>query len=631
MFSHLGLISRLSLVFGFVLLFSFCVDQKRKDIKFIDAPTKWYSNELAHLNQLSLFEQALEYEKSIVVLKNESSTLPFGNLKSTISLLSIGGESKFLKEGIELFTDVQSLQVPSSSLLNDVEIESLKSAEYVLISIHATNKTSISDSIDENILQKLPKSSKKILVVFGSDEFIGSINCDLFDAIILGHENHQIAQNRVAQLLFGAFGTNAKTTIKLSKFPKDSGIELKSNGRLKFTSPEEVGVDPLKLKKIDEIALNGIKSGAYPGCQIAVAVNDKIIFRKSYGTHTYDNHEIVKDNDLYDIASITKIAASTLLAMHLNWKNKLDLDKSLSEYIPNVTGKTNYGSIVIREMMAHQSGLTPFIPFYKKTIKNGQLSPEIYSNIEKEGYDLKTADGIFMKRSYVDSIYKQIMATPLGTKKYEYSDLCYYFTQKILEKQIGKRQDLFLLESIYKPMGLRYARYLPLNYFEKNQLIPTERDMYFRKQLLHGTVHDPGAAMLGGVAGHAGLFSNATDLASIMQLFLNKGSYGGMQFFDEKTTTEFTKQQFPGNRRGAGFDRPNASGGGTCDKLASQQSFGHSGFTGTLAWADPKDKVIFVFLSNRVHPDQDNWKLRDMGIRTEIQHVVYEAIQSRKK
>jgi CubicO group peptidase (beta-lactamase class C family) len=317
--------------------------------------------------------------------------------------------------------------------------------------------------------------------------------------------------------------------------------------------------------------------------------------------------------------------------MHLNWKNKFDLNKSLKDYIPEVTGKSDYGSIVIREMMAHQAGLTPFIAFYKKTLTNGQLNQHIYSSEQKEGFDLKVADRIFMKRSYVDSMYKQIISSPLGTKKYEYSDLCYYFTQKIMEKQIGERQDLFLLENIYKPMGLRSTRYLPLNYVEKSKIVPTERDLIFRKQLLHGTVHDPGAAMLGGVGGHAGLFSNATDLASIMQLFLNKGTYGGIQFFDANTTSEFTKKQFDGNRRGAGFDRPNASGGGTCDKLASQQSFGHSGFTGTLAWADPKDKVIFVFLSNRVHPNQDNWKLRDLGIRTEIQHVVYEAIKSRKK
>jgi CubicO group peptidase (beta-lactamase class C family) len=228
-------------------------------------------------------------------------------------------------------------------------------------------------------------------------------------------------------------------------------------------------------------------------------------------------------------------------------------------------------------------------------------------------------------------MYKQIVTTPLGAKKYEYSDLCYYFTQKIIEKIIQKKQNDYLLTHIYLPMGLRYTRYLPLNFFAKSQIIPTENDKTFRKQLIHGYVHDPGAAMLGGVAGHAGVFSNATDLASIMQLFLNNGEYAGMQFFSEKIRTDFTRAQYPGNRRGVGFDRPNASGGGTCDELASSESFGHSGFTGTLAWADPKNEVVFIFLSNRVNPDQDNWKLRDMGIRTKIQHVVYEAVNSRKK
>jgi CubicO group peptidase (beta-lactamase class C family) len=632
MFKKYAFTSVVSVAASLTILFSFCVDQKKVKLEFVKAPKKWFSEKLIHLNKLKDFDQALVYEESIVILKNETSLLPLGNLKPHISVLSIGGESEYFREGIELFANIPCIQVPASSLINDAQLDSFKSSDIFIISMHATDKDKIKDSISSNILQKVPKSCKKILILFGSDDYVNSINCDEFDAVVLGHENHQIAQNRIAQLLFGAIGTKGKTQLKLNHFPKDSGIEIKPNGRLKFTTPEEVGLDPIKLKKIDEIALNGIKAGAYPGCQIVVAVEDKIIFRKSYGSHTYEiKKELVKDQDLFDIASITKIAASTLLAMHLNWQNKFDLSKSLRDYIPEVTGKTNYGSIVIKDMMAHQSGLTPFIAFYKKTIMNGQLIPEIYSNVDKEGFDLRVAEGIYMKKSYVDSLYKQILATPLGAKKYEYSDLCYYFTQKILEKQAGKRQDLYLLENIYKPMGLRSTRYLPLNFFDKSFIVPTERDMVFRKQLLHGSVHDPGAAMLGGVAGHAGLFSNATDLASIMQLFLNKGSYAGMQFFDAKTTEEFTKQQFPGNKRGAGFDRPNASGGGTCDKLASQQSFGHSGFTGTLAWADPKDKVIFVFLSNRVHPDQDNWKLRDMGIRTEIQHVVYEAVNSRKK
>ena len=278
-------------------------------------------------------------------------------------------------------------------------------------------------------------------------------------------------------------------------------------------------------------------------------------------------------------------------------------------------------------MMAHQAGLTPWIPFYKRTLQNGTWNPAIYSTTKKPGFEHQVAEGLYINDSYKDSMYAQILKSTLGPKKYEYSDLCYYFTQKILEKQIGQTQNLYLEEHIYRPMGLRYMRYLPLQHFDKIHIVPTENDQAFRKQLLHGHVHDPGAAMLGGVAGHAGIFANATDLASIMQLFLNKGNYAGMEFFSEAVCNEYTKQQFPGNRRGAGFDRPNASGGGTCDELASAQSFGHSGFTGTLAWADPKNKVIFIFLSNRVNPSQDNWKIRDMNIRTNIQHVIYQALQ----
>jgi CubicO group peptidase (beta-lactamase class C family) len=632
MYSIKNFSGRLTLLICFVLLFSFCVDQKRKENLTFNVPTTWYSNELSHLNKLKGFEQELEYEKSLIALKNESNVLPFGNLDAKITLLSIGGNSSEFKSGMELFTDLTEIHLNNSTEITSEQLNSINNSDYLILSLHAINKNNITDTLTNELISKLPGTTKKILVVFGNEELIKNLHSVPFNAIILAHENHKIAQNRTAQLLFGAIGCNGKLKMQLSSFEKETGLEIKPNGRLKFTNPEEVGIDPAKLNKIDEIALNGIKSGAYPGCQIVVAMNDKIIFRKSYGSQTYDDKKnLVENNDLYDIASVTKIAASTLLAMHLNWKNKYDLSKSLGDYIPELTGKTGYGSIIIREMMAHQSGLTPFIQFYKKTLKNGQLNSEIYSTAEKEGYDLKVADGIFMKRSYVDSMYKQILATPLEEKKYKYSDLCYYFTQKIMEKQIGESQDQFLLKYIYKPMGLRFARYKPLNFFDKAQIVPTEKDMAFRKQLLHGTVHDPGAAMLGGVAGHAGLFCNATDLASIMQVFLNKGNYGGMQFFDAKTTTEFTKQQFNGNKRGAGFDRPNASGGGTCDELASQQSFGHSGFTGTLAWADPKDKVIFVFLSNRVHPDQENWKLRDMGIRTQIQHVVYEAVNSRKK
>jgi beta-N-acetylhexosaminidase len=626
----------LSFLFGTLLIVSFCINKtkdKKISIKFSDTPKVWYSEELTPLNSLSETDQAAGIEKAIVLLKNNNLCLPIGKLDRKISAISFGGPAKIFHETIGLITDTEISENTSLSECSDTSINRIKASEICIISLHAAGTKGAENNIDiENlgILDKLPSSQIKILILFGNEQAFKNINPARVDVIIWAKENHYLAQNRVAQLLFGATAAQGKLTKDIGNFKVGDGISTKTNGRLKFGQAEDLGISPIKLKQIDDIALKGIEDGAYPGCQIVVAVKGTIIYRKSFGKQT-KNGEKVSNTDVYDIASITKIAASTLLTMHLIDEGLLDIDKKLGDYIPEITGDGPYSQIRIREMMAHQAGLTPWIAFFKKTMNNGSLSPSIYATEKRDGYQLKVADGIYMKNDYVDSMYKQIVTTPLGAKKYEYSDLCYYFTQKIIEKIIQKKQNDYLLSNIYLPMGLRYTRYLPLNFFAKSQIIPTENDKIFRKQLIHGHVHDPGAAMLGGVAGHAGVFSNATDLASIMQLFLNNGEYAGMQFFSEKIRTDFTKAQYPGNRRGVGFDRPNASGGGTCDELASSESFGHSGFTGTLAWADPKNEVVFIFLSNRVNPDQDNWKLRDMGIRTKIQHVVYEAVNSRKK
>ena len=318
--------------------------------------------------------------------------------------------------------------------------------------------------------------------------------------------------------------------------------------------------------------------------------------------------------------------------MKLESEGKFSIDKKIKDYLPELTGGSPFGDILLKDMMTHQAGLTAWIPFYKRTMKEGELNPEIYSKEKKEGFENQVAKGIWIKNSYTDSIYKRILNSELGPKKYEYSDLGYYFIKKIVEKQSNQNLDEYLLKNLYEPMGLQYMRYRPLNYFPLSQIVPTEKDMAFRKQQVHGYVHDPGAAMLGGVGGHAGLFSNATDLASLMQLLLNKGTYGETSYINKSVVDLYTKCQFcPTNRRGIGFDRPKNSGGGTCHEVASQSSFGHSGFTGTLAWADPEYQINYVFLSNRVYQDQDNWKIRDMNIRTNIQKAIYDAVLSAKK
>jgi CubicO group peptidase (beta-lactamase class C family) len=608
-----------------VSLLSFAVVQLMPDQKTTESttkfkyelPSKWIDASLSHLNALPLPQQIEGFRKQIKLVKNNSNLLPLGRLDQKSACIALGGNSSVFTETLDLYADRMALlDTDTLEIYATVDkFYGLTDPDICIFSLHAQKPTH--NHIPDWAIQKtklLQPNDQNILVVFGEQKILKEIDTSIFDAIVIAHENHPIAQSQIAQLLMGGL----------------SAAGLEANGRLGIALPEEIGLKSQDLQQLDVIAQKGITAGAYPGCQVLVAVEDKIIWHKAYGKQGYESAApTINLKSMYDIASVTKIGASTLLAMEQHAKGKFDLDQTIGSYIPEVVGSSPFAALKIREIMAHQAGLTPWIPFYKRTLTEGKWKPTIYQTNKSEDFSLEVAKGMFMRKDYKDSMYAQIMRSELGPKKYVYSDLCYYFTQPILERLIGESQASYLRRNIYLPLGLNRILYDPLNLFNENQIVPTEDDQAFRKQLLRGYVHDPGAAMLGGVAGHAGIFSNAWSLAHIMQLFLNKGQMAGMNFFSEATFTEFTKQQYPGNRRAAGFDRPNASGGGTCDALASQQSFGHSGFTGTLAWADPKNKVIFIFLSNRVHPSQDNWKLRDLNIRTDMQHVVYEALARR--
>ena len=577
------------------------------------------------------------FEKACTVLKNDGDGLQLKRLDKKPAVVAIGLHTGHLQEAIDLFADVDYYHYYTAKEGLEEFNEKINEHETIIISLHASslrakNKYSFGEEI-KPFLQKF-KAKQVTLLLMGSPYAISEFG-DLtnINSILVAYENNRYADLAATQILFGASTSNGKLPVTVpGKYALGTGIQLERTGRLKFTFPQAHGIDPKKLNEIDEIALNGIKQGAYPGCQIVVALHGDIIYRKAFGTHTYDRKDSVRSTDLYDIASISKIAGSTTGIMRLQTQGKFNLDKKLGDYLSELTKPyPNFNAMVIREMMTHQAGLTPWIAFYKKTLKDGKPNPKIYSDKQDKEHNLEVANNLWMRDSYVDTMYKSIMSSSLGAKKYEYSDLGYYFIKRIIEKQSGQKFAEFLTQEIYAPMGLRTVSYQPLKHFPSIRIVPTENDQAFRKQLIHGFVHDPGAAMLGGVGGHAGCFSNATDLASLFQLFLNKGTYAGVNYISPEVIEEYTKPQFSGNRRGVGFDRPNASGGGTCDESASQSSYGHSGFTGTLAWADPKTGINYVFLSNRVCPDQDNWKLRDMGIRTKIQHVIYDAVANRKK
>jgi beta-N-acetylhexosaminidase len=606
-----------------------CLKILRNKYKYVVAPVD-YKKSITEAERLWRKQEV--FDKAITVLKNEHAALPIKKLDQKILRISIGMHTSFFRDGIELFDDVPYRHYFTlKEAISELKNEKLN-ADLVIYSLHPTtvrpkNQFGIGVSADE--LNLLPKGKSTVMVFFGNPLYLASKgSTDGFDAVVVAYENNQFSQNSAAQLLYGALPSSGKLPVSLNtEMPHGYGLQLPWAGRLKFTQPEELEISSVKLSEIDRIAINAIEKGAFPGCQIVVAVKGKIIYRKSFGKPTYESSESVKNTDLYDLASVSKIAGSTLGIMHLQSKGKFSLDKKLQDYLPELTSGSEYGKIVIREMMAHQAGLTPWIPFYKRTLKNSNLDPILYVKEQKEGFTQPVAKELYIRNSYTDSIYEQILQTPLGQKKYEYSDLGYYFIKKILEKESGRLFENYLSEELYAPMGFRTMGYRPLQRFNLKEVIPTEDDQVFRKQLVHGYVHDPGAAMLGGVGGHAGVFSNATDLASLMQLFLNKGSYGGVQYLHSGVVEEYTKAQCPGNRRGAGFDRPSANGGGPCHVAASQLSFGHSGFTGTLVWADPAYGINYVFLSNRVCPDQGNWKIRDMNIRTEIQRVIYEAVR----
>ncbi|MGV0996271.1 serine hydrolase domain-containing protein [Empedobacter falsenii] len=374
---------------------------------------------------------------------------------------------------------------------------------------------------------------------------------------------------------------------------------------------------------MDKLAEEAIANHYTPGIQILVAKDGKIVYDKSFGTQDKNSSKKVKWTDLYDVASVTKVTATLpLLMLEVN-ESKLNLDQTIGE-IDNDAKNSNKSSLKVREVLAHQAGLKPWIGFYNETVnvKNARLYLDFYSRKQDEEHQIKVTDNIYIINSIKDTIYEDIYKSSLGRKSYEYSDLGYYIFKKKLEKDFGKDLNQLTQEKFYQSLGMYRTTFNPKEKFSLEDIIPTEYDKTYRNQLVHGFVHDQGAAMMGGIAGHAGLFSNSIDLAKLMQMYLNGGEYGDEVYLKPETVAEFTKQQFKGNHRGAGFDKMQ-----TTSKIGpSVESFGHTGFTGTMVWADPQYKIVYIFLSNRVNETVEPNYLSIKKVRENIRQVIYEAI-----
>jgi len=578
-------------------------------------------------------------EAALTLLQNKNDRIPLQQLDTLkIASLNIGyKELNVFQQTLSNYSPITHFGIDKEAkqIAFDTILTKLKSYNLVIVHLNNTNQKPDKDfgltPQVKSMLDALVKQNKVIINIAANPYILEKIE-SIKDAesIIMSYEDNEYSQSYAAQLIFGGVAATGKLPISIGSYNYGTGIATKVV-RLKYTIPEEVGTNSALLNKIDSIALKGVNDKVYPGCQVLVVKSGKVIYQKSFGYHTYDKKIKVKNDDLYDIASITKIAASTISLMKLVDDKKVGLDASLGTYLPELKG-SNKENIVIREMLTHQAGLKDWIPFWNKTVnKDGTYKAGIYNSDPTDLYYKRVANNLYINKNYEDTIFKQIVDSPIKDKgKYLYSDLGYYFLKRIIEKETNTPLNVYVKNTFYAPLGLTTMGYKPLTRFDKERIPPTELDKKFRKQLVHGDVHDQGAAMMGGVGGHAGVFSNANDLAVLMQLFLNKGEYGGTKYIDSSVVSEFTKCQYcKDNRRAIGFDKPETNKekeSPVCD-CVSYMSFGHAGFTGTLAWADPANQLIYIFLSNRVNPSADENKLAKSGIRTKIQEVIYEVVK----
>jgi len=584
-------------------------------------------------------------KSSITLLQNYDTLLPLKRLDTLrIAAVSIGEQANSFKAMLSNYAKVTHFKIDEKATASQqaVLLNKLSKFNLVIASVHKSNanawKSYKIDRKADILLQSIAMQSKVVVPVFANPYSLNSfLFTNNFDALLLGYQNSEVAQEQVAQAIFGGIGMSGKIPVSTKHFEINSGLNTQAI-RMAYVAPEEINFKSDLLYKIDSIAQNAIAKKATPGCQILIAKEGKIFFNKSYGYHTYAKKIAVKNSDVYDIASITKIASTVPLLMQMVDEGNLNLDDELGRQLD--LDSTNKASLTIRDILAHQAGLYPWIPFYKQTLVKDsvsglmQLRDTLYSKEFSKEFPVKVAEGIYLHHSFPDSIIQQIIVSELLEKKeYRYSDLGYYLLKQIIEKEYGKKINTIATDEFYRKLGMESLGYLPLSRIKEERIVPTEDDFVFRSQLLKGYVHDMGTAMQGGVGGHAGLFSNANDLAKLMQMYLQNGQYAGERYLSEEVVREFTKCQFPenNNRRGAGFDKAAlpSQKGGPASKNASEDGFGHSGFTGTLVWADPQSQIVYVFLSNRIHPDASNTKLLNMDVRTEIMKVIYDSINDK--
>lgn len=579
-----------------------------------------------HARNEKWLQTAQGISQKTVLLNNESGTLPLKDLaQAQIAVVHLSAQHQQTIDSLAgkyaAISSFNALQYKDSIDLNNLE-DTLKFYKPVLVFAKSVD---MGMAKNQAFMRSLAKHKQVVLALMGPENALQFLD-DFPFPILWSPDSSAVAAALMPQYIFGGMAVKGSLAQGFSKkYTKGAGFKTQSI-RLKYTVPEALGINANALQEIDDIALEAIREKATPGAVVMVLKDGNVIYNKAFGNHQYQNAAADRVDDIFDLASLTKITATTPVVMRLVEQGSLNLDNSVGTYIPKARNSP-MNNVKVRDVMLHQAGFIPFIPFHN-FVQEGD-----YSRDSSAAFPTKVADNYYIKKGFFDNfMWPKMLYSPIKTPgQYVYSDISMYVMKDIVEHITETPMPKYLQANFYGPLGMQTAGFLPRLRFDKSRIVPTEDDQIFRKTLLEGYVHDQGAALAGGVAGHAGLFATANDLAIFYQMLLNQGSYGGQQYFKPETVNAFTRKQSEVSRRGLGFDRydPKPDAKYPSD-LASATTYGHTGYTGTCVWVDPERGYVYIFLSNRVNPSVST-KLLNLNIRSRIQDVIIKAIDQAKK
>ncbi len=569
------------------------------------------------------------YQSAVTVIADQRKQLPIQLIDNKrFASVSIGiSANNTFNQYLANYAQVDEFCIPLPQ--DTILLKDLAAYETLIVGIFPYSASWHKEMIAA--LKTLATQTNLILVHFGNPQLLKGF--EDFETVLAAYTPEKPMTEVVAEIIFGTTSATGSLPLAVGDLQDGSGMQTTSLQRIGYSLPEEVKMDLRTLGKIKDIAYEAINAGATPGCHVLVAHKGKIVYDRSFGWLTYENQIPVTSETIYDLASVTKVSATLQATAFLYEKGLIDINKKMSVYLPELKG-SNKEDFLIKDILTHQAGLWPFLPFWAQTMKDSLHLPEFYSSNFSDNFPFSVSHNLFAVTAMRDSLWQWIIKSKIREKPartpydYRYSDMGFYMLQRLAEKMLNQPMEDFLAQNLYEPLGAYTMGYLPLQRFPSSRIAPTEKDNLFRKSLLVGYVHDQGAAMYGGVAGHAGLFGTANDLVKLGQLWLNEGSYAGIRYFKPETVHLFTMKQYEKSRRGLGWDKRDFSNEAisSTSKYSSENTFGHTGFTGTCIWVDPNYELVYVFLSNRVHPDMTNNKLLSMSIRTRIHDVLYESI-----